>query len=438
MHRIEVRSKDDAADAREAALLRRASGEPGLAKPTSVRSAQVYLIEGAIDANAVQRVADELLADPVTQRVVVGAEAAAGCVVEVLPLPGVADPAAESVEEAIACMVGGRVRVLTGDRWDLAGVDRAQADAIARRLLANPVVQAVHGEPWRPVAFPEAKARAAEVRHVAIRDLDDAALERMSREAHLFLSLEEMRAIQAEYRRQGREPREIELETIAQTWSEHCVHKTLKSRVRYREAGLAAGSPSLLARDATGHSRDGDALVVDNLLKRTVAAATHTLMDPATTGSIDWCLSVFVDNAGVIAFDDAHAVCMKVETHNHPSAIEPYGGAATGAGGCIRDVMGTGLVAKPIAATDVFCVAPRDFTEPKGCLPPARILRQVVNGVRDYGNRMGIPTLNGTVWFDPRYVGNPLVYCGVVGIMPRERIRGQVRDGDVIVVLGGR
>ena len=422
------------------ALLRRAAGEPGLARPSAARSAQVYLIEGSLEPDALRRIADELLADPVTQRAIVGAEPAAGCVVEVLPLPGVTDPAADSLEEAIARLVGGRVRVLTGDRWDLSGVDRVQADAIARRLLANPVVQAVHAEPWTPRAFPEAKARDAGVRQVPIRDLDEPALERMSREAHLFLSLDEMRAIQAEYRRQGREPREIELETIAQTWSEHCVHKTLKSRVRYRETGLAAGSLSLLARAGAtaGHAREGDALVVDNLLKRTVAAATHTLMDPATPGAIDWCLSVFVDNAGVIAFDDAHAVCMKVETHNHPSAIEPYGGAATGAGGCIRDVMGTGLAAKPIAATDVFCVAPRDLAEPRGCLPPARILRQVVHGVRDYGNRMGIPTLNGTVWFDPRYVGNPLVYCGVVGLMPRERIRGQVHEGDAIVVLGGR
>ncbi len=440
VHRIEVRSKDGVPDTRGAALLRRAQAEPGLPSPSAVRSAQVYLIEGKLASDAVRRVAEELLADPVTQHATVGAAPGEGCVVEVLPLPGVADPAAESVEEAVHRLVGQRVRVLTGDRWDLQGVDRAAADRIAQRLLANPVVQAVHASPWTPDRFPEAKARAAEVRHVPVRDLDDAALERLSREAHLFLSLDEMRAIRDEYRRQGREPREIELETIAQTWSEHCVHKTLKSRVRYREAGLAPGSPSLLARAGgmPGHTLQDGALVVDNLLKHTVAAATHRLMDPATPGAVDWCLSVFVDNAGVIAFDEHHAVCMKVETHNHPSAIEPYGGAATGAGGCIRDVMGTGLAAKPIAATDVFCVAPRDLAEPKGCLPPARILRQVVNGVRDYGNRMGIPTLNGAVWFDPRYVGNPLVYCGVVGLMPRTLIRGQVHQGDTIVVLGGR
>jgi phosphoribosylformylglycinamidine synthase len=132
-------------------------------------------------------------------------------------------------------------------------------------------------------------------------------------------------------------------------------------------------------------------------------------------------------------------VCFKVETHNHPSALEPYGGAATGIGGCIRDIIGTGLAAKPIAATDVFCVAPLDTTEvPAGCLHPRRILSQVVAGVRDYGNRMGIPTLNGAVWFDPRHVGNPLVFCGCVGVMPRTLTHGDPAAGDRIIVLGGR
>ncbi|MBM4114123.1 MAG: phosphoribosylformylglycinamidine synthase, partial [Phycisphaerae bacterium] len=200
----------------------------------------------------------------------------------------------------------------------------------------------------------------------------------------------------------------------------------------------------------TGHEPQPDgSTVIRNLLRSTVAAATHELIagrrpNGSAAPPIDWCLSVFVDNAGVIAFDDANAVCFKVETHNHPSAIEPYGGAATGIGGCIRDVMGTGLGAKPIAATDVFCVAPLSAgtpggpSIPAGCLPPARILEQVVAGVRDYGNRMGIPTLNGAVWFDERHVGNPLVFCGTVGVLPRDRIRGAARAGDAIVAIGGR
>ncbi|MBL8963744.1 MAG: phosphoribosylformylglycinamidine synthase [Phycisphaerae bacterium] len=319
-----------------------------------------------------------------------------------------------------------------------------------------------------------------------------------------------MRAIRGEYQRLGREPTDIELETIAQTWSEHCVHKTLKSRVRYRElrgveASRAGGPPgsesgggAVVGRagvDGTrersagrmgveftfggpgtngptirpplveaeggddgepgsggvfridwsgrpGHVVSEDGTVeIDNLLKRTVAAATFELIEEG----VDWTLSVFKDNSGVIAFDDEYGVCVKVETHNRPSAIEPYGGAATGAGGCIRDVIGTGLGARPIASTDVFCVAHPDGWSPgggkalpPGALPPRRILGEVVAGVRDYGNRMGIPTVSGAVHFDDRYVGNPLVFCGCIGLIPRGLVEGRVRPGDRIIAVGGR
>src|SRR5215475_6293671 len=153
------------------------------------------------------------------------------------------------------------------------------------------------------------------------------------------------------------------------------------------------------------------------------------------------CLSVFKDNAGIIEFDDQFGIAFKVETHNHPSAIEPYGGAATGVGGCIRDVIGCGLGAKPIANTDVFCVAPPDWPidkVPRGIIHPKTVLRGIVSGVRDYGNRMGIPTVNGAIHFDPRYLGNPLVFCGCVGIIPRKRIEKAARSGDKIVLVGGR
>ncbi|MCH7962293.1 MAG: hypothetical protein IIC49_08145, partial [Planctomycetes bacterium] len=185
-----------------------------------------------------------------------------------------------------------------------------------------------------------------------------------------------------------------------------------------------------------GHTVQPDgSVIIDNLLRSTIVAATNELI----ADGLDWTLSVFVDNAGIIAFDDETAVCVKVETHNHPSAIEPYGGAATGIGGCIRDIIGTGLAAKPIASTDVFCVANPDLAEiPSGCLHPRRVLTQVVAGVRDYGNRMGIPTVNGAVHFDDRYVGNPLVFVGCIGTMPRHLIAGDPNTGDLIVVLGGR
>ena len=451
VHRIEVRPRRGQSDPRGGAALRQIESLGLERRPKRVDHAAVYLLEGDVTSDDIQRIAEELLADCVTQAAEIHASEAAAkarvapgvAVVEVHPLPGVTDPAAESVQLAIQAMLGKTVAVRTGDRFDLHGVEPKIARAIAERLLANTVIHDIHDAPYMPTSFPHGRPYTLAIREVAIRHLSDAELEKMSREAHLFLSLDEMKAIQAEYKRLGREPREIELETLAQTWSEHCVHKTLKSTIRYRELATAPGARSWsLAKDADRrphHEPQGDGtVVIKNLLKATVAAATHELMrdgpDP-----IDWCLSVFVDNAGVIAFDGDWAVCFKCETHNHPSAIEPYGGSATGIGGCIRDIMGTGLAAKPIAATDVFCVAYPDISElPAGCLHPRRVLNQVVAGVRDYGNRMGIPTLNGTVWFDNNYVGNPLVYCGCIGLMPKHLIKGTVHRGDRIIAIGGR
>jgi len=445
IHRIEVRPRRGMSDPRGAATLRAVEGLGLARRPRRIEHAAVYLVEGDLTREELSRIADELLADGVTQAAELHVSAAAAmsrvppgvAVIEVHPLPGVTDPAAESVQETIAVMLGKSVRVRTGDRFDFHGVDATIARAVAERLLANTVIQAIHDRPFFPEAFPAGAPYRLAVREIPIRTLGDAELERMSRDAHLFLSLEEMRAIRDEYRRLGRDPREIELETLAQTWSEHCVHKTLKSTMRYRERPGGRGW-SLVEHAAgrPGHEVAPDGTVtVRNLLKSTVAAATHELM----ADGIDWCLSVFVDNSGVVAFDETHAVCFKCETHNRPSALEPYGGAATGIGGCIRDIIGTGLGAKPIAATDVFCVAPPDVPEvPAGCLDPRRILTQVVAGVRDYGNRMGIPTVNGAVWFDDAYVGNPLVYCGCIGLMPRWAVRGEVQAGDRIVALGGR
>ena len=446
VHRVEVRPKSGQRDPRAEAVIRQAASL-GLPHPSAVQHASVYLLEGDLSEGQVRRIADELLADPVTQVAELQARGTVrprlDALIEVHPLPGVTDPAAESVEAAVRAMFGTAVTVRTGDRYDLGGVQQSDAATIGEKALANAVIHGIHSEPWHPERFPAGHGYSLRIVEVPVRDLTDAQLEKLSREAHLFLSLDEMRAIQAEYRRIGREPREIELETLAQTWSEHCVHKTLKSTVRYREDNLGAGQRSLAASAAPGrpgHAAEADGSVtIRNLLKSTVAAGTFALIDEKRADRIDWCLSVFVDNSGVIAFDEHHAVCFKCETHNRPSAIEPYGGAATGIGGCIRDIMGTGLGAKPIAATDVFCVAPLTGTDvPAGCLPPRRILSQVVAGVRDYGNRMGIPTVNGAVWFDPRYVGNPLVYCGVIGVMPRTMVKGETRRGDRIVAIGGR
>ncbi|MDX9911097.1 MAG: phosphoribosylformylglycinamidine synthase subunit PurS [Phycisphaerales bacterium] len=440
LHRIEVHPAPDRPDPRAESLVREAK-QIGLPL-RAARAARVYFLEGPLDLHALNHVRRELLVSGVTEHDVDGASPtpAGWHTIEVHPLPGVMDPAAQSIREAIADLFAIRAEVSTGWRYDVSGLTRDEADALARRLLANPVVHAIHHGSWLPEALPRGRAYEFRLTHVPIRDLDDAALERMSRDAHLFLSLDEMRAIRDHYRAQQRDPSDIELETLAQTWSEHCVHKTLKSTITYRGPSDTNADP-IDWSNRPGHERQPDgSVLIRNLLKSTVAAATRELTAPAPHGGgIDWTLSVFVDNSGVVALDDQNAVCIKVETHNHPSALEPYGGAATGIGGCIRDVIGTGLGAKPIASTDVFCVAPPDTRElPPGCLHPKRVLRDVVAGVRDYGNRMGIPTVNGAVYFDDRYVGNPLVFAGSIGVMPRNRIKGAARAGDLIVALGGR
>lgn len=449
LHRVEVRPAPGRPDPRSDEVARRA--ESLGYRFSRVRCSRVYLIEADLSSEQLRAISVKLLADPVTEEPTIGhAPTGASCMtMEVHPLPGVMDAPGQSVAEAIRVLMGVESRVSTGARYDLSGADEAGAREFAVRALANPVVHQIHVGPWLPRSLPRGSEYRLQVRHVPIRELTDEQLAKLSREAHLFLSIDEMRAVRDEYRKLGREPRDIELETIAQTWSEHCVHKTLKSIVRYKEHAdrSISGGTKIEWKGRPGHTINADGSVtIDNLLKRTIAAATHELIEEG----VDWALSVFKDNSGVVEFDDRYGVCIKVETHNRPSAIEPYGGAATGVGGCIRDVIGTGLGARPIANMDVFCVADgrkwRDTAAndrraaplPPGTLHPTRVLREVVAGVRDYGNRMGIPTVNGAVFFDDRYVGNPLVYCGCVGLIPKHLITGEARPGDHIIAIGGR
>jgi phosphoribosylformylglycinamidine synthase II len=252
---------------------------------------------------------------------------------------------------------------------------------------------------------------------IIIIGLKDEDLVKISRDNLLALDVHEMKVIRAYYEKLGRNPTDIELETIAQTWSEHCKHKTLTGNIEYE-------SDDSLVRSKT----------YDNLLKSTIFRATQEL-------DKKWCISVFKDNAGIIEFDKDNAVAFKVETHNHPSALEPYGGAGTGIGGVIRDILGVGLGAKPVLNTDIFCFGNLDAKYgdlPRGVLHPKRIMKGVVSGVRDYGNRMGIPTANGAVLFDERYACNPLVYCGTLGIMPKSKCFKKVTPGCLILAAGGR
>ncbi|MBY0523992.1 MAG: phosphoribosylformylglycinamidine synthase subunit PurL [Gemmataceae bacterium] len=383
------------------------------------RSTRGYLLEGELGEPQARRLMDDLLADPVVERahlteIVDPPAHVDSTAYTVLLKPGVMDPVAQSVLDTAHGLSVPLAAVRTFRRYEVNPAADGALKAL-HKVLANDAIEQIVVGPLSPEHLGIGTPYTFRLIAVPLRELDNAGLERLSRDGQLSLSLDEMKTIQAHFQALGRDPTDVELETLAQTWSEHCSHKTLKGTI-----------------DFNGRR-------IDNLLKETIFGATQELRK--RFGADDWCVSVFEDNAGVVRFTDEYHVCFKVETHNHPSAIEPYGGANTGLGGVIRDPMGTGLGAKPICNTDVFCFAPPDTLPeslPPGVLHPMKVMKGVVAGVRDYGNRMGIPTVNGAVCFDPRYLGNPLVYCGTVGLIPVSRCTKEPQAGDLIVTVGGR
>ncbi|MCX5697092.1 MAG: phosphoribosylformylglycinamidine synthase subunit PurL [Candidatus Omnitrophica bacterium] len=400
----------------------------GIKTPPDVRFAQAYLIDGEISQSQVKLVCEELLVDKITQsyRVLTNDQRPTTndlFMIEVAYNPGVMDPVEESVRKGIRDLgIDTAVSVKTAKRYMLKGnLSEQELKTLSEKLLYNKLIQHVVSDEAREISHGEV-GYSFNLITVELLNASDSRLAKISRDGQLFLNLAEMAQIKNYFKKLGRNPTDCELETIAQTWSEHCAHKTFRGKIDYTEFIKVRGRK--IARKKK----------IDNLLKTTIMKVTKELKKP-------WCVSVFKDNSGVIRFDEKHNVCFKVETHNHPSALEPFGGANTGIGGVIRDPLGTGLGAKPILNTDVFCFAPPEypFTDlPKGALHPKRVMKGVVAGVRDYGNKMGIPTVNGAVLFDDGFVGNPLVYCGTVGIMPKDKSFKETRVGDLVVVVGGR
>ncbi len=391
------------------------------------RSARGFLLEGATLTQAdAQKLAEVLLVDAIVETGTLrelGAKLDSP-VYTVLFKPGVMDPTAESVLKAAGDLNVPLSSVRTFRRYyGNEGISSLDRETLFRRVLANDAIEQVVIGPVQASHLALGQARDFQLMPVPLAELDDAGLMRVSKSGTLALTVEEMRTIQDHFRTQGRAPTDIELESIAQTWSEHCSHKTLKGEVQYAETSAGV----------TTHRH------YKNLLKETIFGATQTIR--ARLGTGDWCVSVFSDNAGIVRFNPEFHLCFKVETHNRPSAIEPYGGANTGLGGVIRDVLGTGLGGKPVCNTDVFCFARPDFPVeqlPAGVLHPRRTMNGVVAGVRDYGNRMGIPTVNGAIVFEDRYLANPLVFCGTVGLIPVGTEFKQVLPGDLIIAVGGR
>ncbi len=391
-----------------------------------VAAARGYLLEGDIAADQVTTLCHKLLVDEIVETVVVREIGLPilDPVYTVLLKPGVMDPVAQSVKKAASEIGVDVAEVRTFRRYfGRVNIPELDRDLLFRKVLANLAIEQIIEGPIRANHLSVGKPYHFKLITVPLSTLDDAALVKLSKDGQLALTIDEMKTIQSHFVQLKRDPTDVELESIAQTWSEHCSHKTLKGTIDYTE----------IINGRTVHRR------YQNLLKETVFGATQTIR--ANLGADDWCVSVFSDNAGVVKFDDDFHICFKVETHNRPSAIEPYGGANTGLGGVIRDVIGTALGGKPVCNTDIFCFARPDYPPdqlPSGVLHPRRTMQGVVNGVRDYGNRMGIPTVNGAIIFDDRYLANPLVFCGTVGIIPVGTEHKQVMPGDLIVAVGGR
>lgn len=387
---------------------------------TGCFAARLYFLHGAFTPSQLDEIARLLLADTVTEQYVISPIETPYDLgdaythhIEVATLPGVTNAVADNLAQRVRQLgIGELAWAAVGDRYALSGeLKQDELHQLAENLFANVVI---HQYTIDAPIVPQGIATTANdtVETVPVQGIEDEGLLQISQERRLALDLNEMRAIRDYFEEEKRDPTDLEIEMIAQTWSEHCVHKTFRATIDY----------------------DGPQgkETIHGLLKQYIRAATEKLDKP-------WLRSVFVDNAGIIRFDDQYDLAFKVETHNRPSAIEPFGGANTGVGGVVRDVLG--VSAKPIANTDVLCFGPQDTPLadlPAGVLPPRRIADGVIAGVEDYGNKMGIPTVNGAVLYHEGYLSNPLVFCGCLGILPHDSHTTEPQPGDYIVVIGGR
>ena len=422
---------------------------------SEVRSIVGFLINSDIDSKLISERADDLFADPIIEHSTINQtflqsqeifSSTPNIVISVGFKPGVTDNPGKAALDGFRTIFPSaslESDISTYITYAFYGVaDQITPEFIASKLYNNLIERAVISDNemcnngnWPMIEYPEKPPQEfKQPAHIDLEITDEQLIE-ISETGLLALNLEEMKTIQSHYRDKSiqsarkevgiveNQPTDVELECLAQTWSEHCKHKIFASKIHHRD--LETGEES----------------VVDSIFKTHIMKPTHDMQK-----EVDWLLSVFHDNSGVIAWDDEWSVCMKAETHNSPSALDPYGGAMTGIVGVNRDILGTGLGARPIANTDVFCFGPPDWQGdiPDNLFHPSRVLRGVHSGVRVGGNESGIPTINGAIVFDERYLGKPLVYCGTVGLMPRKLPDGREShiktpsSGDVVYMVGGR
>lgn len=408
IHEIRVGVRKGQVDTAGQGVLNEAKKTLGLAGLTDVKTTRVYRLEGVTEDEA-QRLATSLLSEDIDQTFALNGKSPQDSPykVEVAYKPGVMNPEVGSILKAANDLGISPLAADSSTEYAFHGeIGEAEVQNVVDRLLVNKTVQRVVFEKPKTLVIDE---QPGPVQTVPIIDAGPDELMQLSNDK-LFLSLEEMRVIQRHFERTGSDPTDVELEIIAARWSEHCGHKTFKAKV-----------------------------FVDGVEKQPLYTR---IKDTARKYFGDLVISAFTDNAGAMRFYEGQAICAKVETHNSPSAAEPYGGAATGSGGVFRDIAGTGQGAKNIASTDMFSFARPDLPPselPSGTLRPDYLQRRVVAGVRDYGNRMGIPTNNGSLHFHDDFKAKPTVIVGAYGILPENRAqKGKAEVNDLVVVVGGR
>jgi len=451
-HRIEICIKDVNLDGAGEKLKRRIKRDIGI-DIDRIRTSDIYNIGLELSQDRLEFVAKEVFLDRVINTYSIDRIAFEefDYYLEVGLLPGVTDDVGRTAEEALTIALdlkGERPQVFysRGFAFISKGLKKEDVVRIAKDILCNELIQgyrvisreeAIKSERRITVWFPRVEIkREIEVKSFDLSKMSDEELMQLSRDRTLVLSLEEMKTIRDYYEREDiRKTRraaglnetitDVELECIAQTWSEHCKHKIFNAEIEYVDS-------------ETGEKRNIDSLF-RSYIKRTTEDVRKEM------GERDICVSVFSDNAGVIRFNERYNLVFKVETHNSPSALDPYGGALTGIVGVNRDPLGTGKGSRLIFNTDVFCFASPFYNKPlpPRILHPLRILEGVREGVEHGGNKSGIPTVNGSVVFDDSFLGKPLVFCGTAGILPVRVCNEpgeskEIKEGDYIVMVGGR
>jgi len=411
---LEIRARDHDARARELLV---DAHDLGVTALHEIRLGELIVVEGLLD-DATRAALDAVLVDPLLQIGTWNPPPVTPTddlhIVEATRLPGVTDPVTAELIGVIRRRGLPLDAVAAVTRYELVGpLTAADVDWLSAKLLTNPIIE--RASRGRPVAVTmqrshhEHQGVTGDVEYLPIdAHTTTDQLEAWNTQRGLALDAAELEAVRAYFVHEGRHPTDVEVEMLAQTWSEHCSHKTFRAEI-----------------SVNGEPRPGSLL--------------GQLRDSTETLAAPYVVSAFVGNAGIVSFVPGETLALKCETHNHPSAVEPFGGANTGVGGVIRDILGAAHT--PIACTNIVCFGPPDTDPadlPEGVFHPRRVRGGVIAGIADYGNKIGLPTVAGAVLYDEGYLANPLVYAGCIGLTHDYEAMAAPRPGDRVIVMGGR